>query len=410
MLHIEPARRTVVLVPGAPYRRRMRIGLVAVAVLALTTSFAAPRPAEACSPGECSAWKEFTPAFGATIPAAGVLVFEYTFGEYTDPPDAALPGLTLTVEDDGGVAVAGTLALGPAPNTLVWRPDAPLSPGTSYSLEIVADNTVFADAWCADATVTAQAEFAADDLGLPVAAAPPLEVVFASEVMEEHELAALVCCDGAIPYVGGCTGPPWDEGFCASTKGWGWLAATVTLDAAAWSDARGQLGYIGFDFGATVSERRSPQSFCVTPEVIDFVTGEKVQGPMLCPDAGVEAELGARPLDPAAALAAACVGDPYTCVVDGGSWDESMCQPWGVDDSATDTSPTEGASETSPTSSDTGETDTAETDTADETVTAGENSEKSGCACATAPPSSALGLLVLVALLRRRRPGRHRPS
>ena len=157
MLHIEPARRTVVLVPGAPYRRRMRIGLVAVAVLALTTSFAAPRPAEACSPGECSAWKEFTPAFGATIPAAGVLVFEYTFGEYTDPPDAALPGLTLTVEDDGGVAVAGTLALGPAPNTLVWRPDAPLSPGTSYSLEIVADNTVFADAWCADATVTAQA-------------------------------------------------------------------------------------------------------------------------------------------------------------------------------------------------------------------------------------------------------------
>lgn len=378
----------VVLVRDAAYRGRMPRRSLILAILAGAAAFAAPGRADACFPASCSAWKAFTPAFGPTIPAEGVLVFQYTFGEYTDPSADALAALTFSVEDEGGAPIAGTLALGPALNTLVWRPDAPLSPGTSYSVELVADNTTLDESWCADAMVTLQADFAADDLGLPITAPPPIEAVFSSALMEDFDLAALVCCDDATPYTGGCDSPPWDTGFCASTQGWGWLNAELSLDAAVWKDARGQLGYNGFDFGATSSQLQSPQSFCVTPEAINFATGETVKGPMLCPDAAVAAELGAKPRDPGAALATSCIGDPYTCVVDGGTWDRSMCQPWGAGDS--DTTPTEGGSDMGSSGADTGQQD----------------GKDGGCACDSAPRSSPAGLLVLLALLRRRRRAR----
>lgn len=106
-------------------------GVTTLALFALVSLPTTEARASACEE-DCYGWVALRPAFGATVPATGVLAFEYT---RTDPDLTSFDEteLDLLVVDGSAVTVTGTLALDRDFERIVWRPDAPLVPGELYT-------------------------------------------------------------------------------------------------------------------------------------------------------------------------------------------------------------------------------------------------------------------------------------
>jgi hypothetical protein len=156
------------------------------------------------------------------IAADGVLAFFIDFGR----AESALAHATVTVRDAGGATIDGTLTVNADFSLLLWRPTAPW---------IAGDHTVVtrldAVAWAVAVEGNAGGgcipedhtfEFVVEADPLPAPTAPTVLVETEYVVSEDDSLAALVCCDGAMPtwgasYDPGICPPPrtnWFDGAC----------------------------------------------------------------------------------------------------------------------------------------------------------------------------------------------------
>lgn len=376
-----------------------------------------PARADACSPNFCRAWKSFELTHSTPVPGEGVLVIAASFGDgFDEPLETDLGALLVEVSSEMGEVITGEIELVPQPLVIVFRPDAPLLPG-KYDVHVSADNSVFGDeAWCAEALIdhVGSVDVSADPL--PETVAPP--VTGKSEVVVEElfSLESLVCCDDAIPVEVDCgyPGVQWSSGVCRPTEGLVRLKAIFTADAEALAASGGQLVVDGFDLESHTLSVVSGDVVCVTPTVMNLATGKSAEGEEVCVGAELIDQLGPIDLDPAEALAEECVGEPYTCDVDAGTWDSRACVPWPPgEDTTTSGGETTGTS-TSGTGTGTGtsagttgvDTTDGATDTADTSATSGgEATPEVACACRSdaSGPSGLLWLVVALPLLRRRR-------
>ena len=426
-----------------------RLGFVLVVPLSLAV-LAGPRVADACQPDPCWGADQFR-TFGstqATVATDGVVAFEYERGIGMLEEAQALEYIDVLVSDDVGNVIPGALEAWATSGIALWRPSAPLPPDTALEVTVTVDNTSIAAA-TAPRLVGCNPDLAFD---LPIVTGstalpeivtdgitPISEVVFAPNL---NDLSGLVCCDGAYPSVpglgdcGGGGGAQWLEGHCTATSGEARLDAGFEFAELLALDMDDDLlAIMVADAGWTVRSAIDEPSvttwdtepFCARLDVWSLARGTRVQTDEVCFGEDVADQLGPTGIDPSAELEAQCVGEPYTCEVQegfGSSWNSRDCEPW--TDSAGDSTGgdesgdagdadggTEGgsANETGTAQTDAGTADDGD-DTTPSTASDGESSGSGGqdgatdrgCACSSDPQSdvSALGLLVLLALRRRR--------
>ncbi|MCA9663659.1 MAG: hypothetical protein KC486_35340 [Myxococcales bacterium] len=307
---------------------------------------------EAAACDDCDdSWQEVTPAFADTIPADGVLTFRYS--GYGD-----LDTLTLTVRSEDEALVDGAAELSEGP--LVWRPAAPLTVGERYTFALLAANPYGSCNNDTPAEIELEGEFTATEPVRPQPRWDAVEVTHRVEVYRSHALEDVVCCEGDAPEITGCGYLLGEE--CTSLHGDGHLHTDFRIDPAAWPEAQGQLYYAPFtttyDGAEVVTFDDSDPFPCAVLTATDLATGEVHKGPTHCPDPALEDELGARSIDPREALPCEKL---YVCEIDEdyGRWDYTDCRRW----------------------------------------------RGGGCSCATAGPTGAAPLLVLLAFAfaRRRR-------
>lgn len=364
----------------------------------LAAVMSAPQPASAtCEPEGCEAserW-EYMALVSPVIATDGVLVFDALRG-----PDAwvlhdgvAFQVISAEVTADGQ-PITGSFEVTVGWSGLVWRPDAPLPPGATVSMMMMIDNeSLWPVASCPD-TVLDLGPFVAEvsDGPMPVLdpAAVTLTVQSQYRVDPRPTLDTMVCCDGAYPFHsnGSCdTDPDWGTGYCASTRGWGTLSSTWTVDRSGlapelannvvWRvlidgqphQSRPQLDSVSTEYDRT---------FCGSVELRSLASGEVMQLDVQCPADEYADMLGELGIDPSDALAQNCQGQPYVCEVIGtgsnGEWDENACMPYAGGDG--------------------------------ETGDPGANDGGDGQGCSVggqAPATWTLGLLAVLGLVRRRR-------
>jgi MYXO-CTERM domain-containing protein len=391
-------------------------------LLSAVTLFAAfaglPGEAEACSPDPC--WFDVTwidriePVNHAAIPSDGVLVLAATAGSQLPVADLAAR-LSLTVMLDGE-PVLGAVEDTVVPGVIVWRPDQPLNEGTSYAVtgEFLNDAGAV-EAGCGVAALPLEFDFAAISPSEPLAA-PEVVAEASVEIVESSDLADLVCCDGAYPYANDCGGDQtdWGVGACAAARGRGFLhldiKAVSPIDPASAAMLATVIRVDGEEVArglapAFAARRDGPA--CVVVEQIHLDSGFSVVTEEQCVGDELVAELGERELDPALVLDAQCEGPMYVCEssAEGGQWDPEQCTELAdpeppVESEGPPTSESEG-SESAGSGSAGSESEGSESSDGGPDA----EGEQQGCACAStdADPALLLGLLVVPALLRRRR-------
>jgi len=287
------------------------------AVLLLRTGVA-----EACDDGPYP-WQAVEPAFAAEVPADGVLAFFSRGGE-------AYWEVKVEVRSAGGELLGGALERSDA--LILWRPLLPLKEGEEYSVQARADNSDYGAEdveW--SGTVRASA---------PVGSQRPeprWDAITVRHWVELHpstDLDDQVCCLGSLPRDSTCGSSSAADG-CAPTRGTHRLHAELTIDPSARAEALGQLHYLDFDQADNQVEQlpSSPSSNplpCVVLRATDLITSESIQGPTICPEAALEAELGEVELDPRETLSCESlqVCEIHETDVFSMGWDPEDCRKW----------------------------------------------------------------------------------
>lgn len=348
--------------------------MVRRSALALLAALAPWRPAAACTPDPCAetiAFVGLEPASDSEVPTDGVLVLRANwFGTFE--PQALREGLTLAVRLDDA-PVAGALESTNITGVLVWRPAAPLAAAATYQVRATFDNPGDVPSACAAAEVEVEFEFlTARGPALPLSA-PRLSGGESLIEAPRVDLDSIVCCDGAYPraqvFCGIDHGLVWSEGQCTSRVS----TASVRLDMHARNDlddaTTGQLVYtlvtddkpgaptLGTRFGRAID-----RPTCFRVEQRSLATGDATLSDQVCFGEMWADELGEKPQVPALD---GCLGELYTCEVDGDAWDPEACTPLALDDELPHTYP--------------------------------------GCGCATTRSDAGLLALPLLMLARRRR-------
>lgn len=323
------------------------------------------------------------------IAADGVLAFSVAYGR----ADTALEFFTVTVRDAMGATLDGELEVNADFSLIVWRPAMPWVAGDHTvvtRLDTAAWSTAINGA-PAGACLTNDRtfEFVVEPDPLPAPAAPKLLAEQSYARWPDDSLAALVCCDGAMPSLTSNPGycPSYrithDDGACAPMQELGVLAVsyTATLPAAVAGNAVTRL----IDADGIVRHGTSMRLFapqCLQLETLDLARGV-VFTEERCHGDDLADSLGTVPIDPSPGLTS-CTGPTYVCEIDKfDRWDETRCVTW-----------PDGAPFEVP------EPASMEDDTA-----ASEAAAEDGCGCTTRrAPAALLALtLPLLALRRRRR-------
>lgn len=280
--------------------------IAAVAIIAPSALSATEARAHPCAE-DCYGWVELRPAFGATIPASGVLAFEYDRIEPDfDSFDEA--DLDVVVVDGSAVTVAGSLELDRDFARILWRPDAPLVPGQAYTVWLSAvsyPDPDLGDFGCAEKVppVFLNVDVVASETLPPLTALPALAVDFSAALREDYDLRTIVCCKDARPTAScGVTHTSSVDG-CAGTRGTNQLVVDLELRPDEWERSAGQLAFAGLRFGeAHATLPPSDEAACFTPRVKNLLTGEVLSGEAHCPPDELAAAIGPVELDPADSL------------------------------------------------------------------------------------------------------------
>ena len=361
-----------------------------------------PDTARACGPEPCdpsTIFEDLQPVNAAAIPIDGVLVLQAT----TElPNESVISRLEVTVMR-AGLPVAGSVETTAGDGVLVWRPSEALVPGphAAHLKYVHGDDSSYCGI---PGDFEEDFTFEVQDVPAQPLAPPTVEPVQTVTITEDERIDNIVCCDEAFPYEDYGCGPSedifWSRGECAAFSGTGFLKITLTVDPMQGPALSGLLLRTVLVDGAPVKSGaidqfvlRDDRPFCTQVELRNLATGETSVSAQQCHGDDVATQLGPQMLDPERTLADKCEGPLYTCTVLEGvprRWDKDDCTP------------IEGQEGTDTASSDTASSDAASSDTGGE---GGQNEPVGrGCACDSGPgePMTAIGLLG-VAMLRRRR-------
>lgn len=367
----------------------------------------APRPAAACSPDDCSFIDVDDPIAspGDTVASDGVIVL-WLIDEYGGPsPDAVSVEV---LPSGGGEPVAGVIEHDLELEILVFRPDAPLAPG-SYDVNVVTAESDCFPAGDQTFTVEVVAEI------LPAAIGPSPTSTVEYDTTEVVQLDTIVCCDDAAPTQDSCGGVYNSTGSCVSAVDRGWLH--VDIDAAPGLTAVERSNVVVrrtvegntavLPAGTTTLQLTRDEPFCVLLELVHVAQGEVVAAEELCFESAEGEPLGLFEIDPRPELEATCTGVPYVCEATDWEWNLGQCMafPTGDDDGGTgDTGDDSGVF---------GE-DSGSDGTGGDSSPPAATGDDSGCACATTPAGGrdlAWWALAWVLARRSRTPrARHRAS
>lgn len=361
-------------------------GLLESLALAFPIATATPGNAAPC-PGydpceNLDFWSSLAAHNAAAIPGDGVLVLQGAHRGGWD--DHVLEHIDLEVTLDGQ-PIAGALTRSAADGVLVWRPEAPWTPGAPYQLHANVTNAIDVSG-CAPASFEVAADLIVGaEPGGPIAA-PTFTA------LEDHRfdpvvaLENLACCEGEVPapLVSGCstTYLGWTPGACFAVTGVGTLRLDLTVTPAQSGPIVRQSLHrsivdgqpLDADLalpGAVMRTLFASAPVCVAIEAQDLATDNVVRGPETCFGDAFADELGPRPTE---------LPDSYHCQLQrceltDGAWDLQRCTPLDI-----------------PVDPDSEPEGNAEEDTKDAPA----------CGCDTST-AAGLGLLVLPALRRRRR-------
>ncbi|MBZ5708649.1 MYXO-CTERM sorting domain-containing protein [Nannocystis pusilla] len=368
-----------------------------------------PTQARACDPvfDECLADLELMTE--GPLPLDGALVWRPVF---TDPEAGSFSqfavesGATVVVTPMGGGAeVQGAVTGIQSVQAIVWRPTGELPADTTLEVEVTFDNSKLFCFGDFEPTLTRKFTVSTGSETAPPVVAPELTGETSVALIGHSRAETLICCDGAFPtwtMVDDCgLAFDWSEGTCASLVGTGWLDVALTLDADAVAAANHQVGYVfesnagtyAFVAGSTTIAVRLDQPLCGKVRATRLATGEETLGPEVCFGEDLQAMLGEQVMDPLPTLAA-CAGQPYTCesISDGDeTWDPNACTPWPEDSTPTTSAGSSGESDSS------GSDGTSSSDGgASDSGTAGMDTDKAGCACASGPAGDGWGLAALL--------------
>lgn len=378
--------------------RRKSIGAVAGLLF-----LGVPRVADACSANPCSDTGTFLSFSIAneTLSTDGVLLIEaMVFPGLAMSADEADALVELTVTDGRGSEIKGVLD--GVPGVYVWRPLDPLVAGDLLTVDFAVSQDNCYGPFDGSTTVTVI------DESPPALVVPTVAFEQGYRLEEQEDLDALVCCDGAYPYIV-CEIPPtpWtDAGYCVTATGLGY--AEATLDVSDFDAALASTTRIDLVVNGKVAESRGGanvllnpiftvsriEAFEVTTRIVDVATGDELPGEVFTADGGGLGEPGLQPLDADVGLRANCQTAPYVCEHDGSAWIETACTPYWDDEAGSST------------------TD-AETDIGTSSGSGGADAvqDASGCGCTGGgtPTTSAVMLMGLLGL-RRRQSSAPRPN
>ena len=291
----------------------------------LTAGLLVTAPSVALASEDClDGWVAMEPAFTDTIPADGVIALRADgYG-----PDESVD---IAVYPNFGEPIAG--ALERSAGMLVWRPAQPLTPGLGYTLHLRAYNRA-ADEYCGfPEEIELLETFTASEPGRPE---PRWELIDVRHWVEVHPSGAsedIVCCDGAYPWYDDYQGGYALGDQCAATRGEGRLHTAYAIAPEAWRLGQGQLGYRPF-YDLEV-EHAYVSAFdpdvplpCAELSATDLVTGYVLRGPPVCPDPALAEQLGEYVLDPRDTLTCDTL---QTCEEAEDSilgWDPDDCRRW----------------------------------------------------------------------------------
>ena len=351
---------------------------------------------EQCATSEF--WSSLEPHNAAKIPTDGVLVLQ---GAHNGPwDDSVLANVAVEVTLDGQ-PIAGALELGSAYGVLVWRPQDPWTPATTYQAHVKATHVDPEGYYCAPAEIAWDGEVVIDAAPGGVLVASELTGTPSVQQQPQVSLETLACCEGASPteYYDGCGGTyvQWDSEMCAPLAATGFLVVEFTGTPAATGPAAQQIVYSHKAEGIAPFEGLEPNftvvataPFCVALAARDLASGKVVVAPEQCFGDDVAAQLGPQVLAPPASLKC----ELQQCEPNGTGWDPDKCTPLDPDET--------------PTGSDT-VTDgpDSEAGSSSDSDSGGEDLVPKGCACDSDAGGDA-SLLALVGALglvtRRRRP------
>lgn len=352
-----------------------------------------PNEAEACPGGgyypcaDFDFWQDITPINAAKIPADGVLLLQ---GTHENGDDADwLTKIELTVTKDGQ-PIAGALAATSAHGLLIWRPDAPWTPGATYQMSGLVTNPDFGTYACGPVTLPFAADLVIDtEIGTTLA---PVEfsATVKTQTFPEVTLATLACCPGATPSegYGGCGGTyvNWDETTCAPTSTHGYFSVDLAGMPAATGPAANEILYTLKTNGAVQATSLAPTfgvyldtAFCAVIEAQDLASGKVTVSEEQCFGEDLADVLGVHPVDPSKQLACSL----QQCEVVNGMWDPMNCTPYDPENVPT----------------------TSDTMSSSDSDSGGQDDGGKGCACQTTAAGDAglLALVAIVGLTRRRR-------
>ncbi|MEM7156725.1 MAG: MYXO-CTERM sorting domain-containing protein [Myxococcota bacterium] len=338
----------------------LRPSLVVV-VMALVASVPATAWASTqCRPtfDQCSCsngLEEFEPAV-STLAPDGVIRFHAVQYGGSAGLEPVLPFVDVRVFANSS-AVDGALEYDEALDIVVWRPNAPLAPGTEHSVSIGIDNDAISDAVDPEGVHCIGDSQAARSVTTTLEPLP--ELAFEDPVMSEessvaeaHDLDTVVCCDDAYPSLDDCGELRWFEGECSSVVNRGTLHVhgelpPIELESHVEADIVVRMVRTdGEEFdnaprGETTADLWAHEPMCARMEVVSLARGVLWEGPEQCFGEGMADVLGDHPIENPGGLFG-CEGQPYVCEHDGDRWDSERCDPWGdpvpgADESGDDT-------------------------------------------------------------------------
>lgn len=383
--------------------------------LTLTGGALVPTQAHACEPGFDECLTDLELITEGPLPLDGALVWRPVFSSpdvgSVSQSSVESAATVVVTPMGGGAEVQGTVTGIESVQAIVWRPTGELPADTTFEVEVTFDNSELICFGDFEPTLTRKFTVSTGSETSPPVVAPELTGETSVQLVGHSEADTLICCDGAFPtwvMIDDCgLAFDWTEGTCASTVGTGWLDVALTLDADTVAAANHQVGYVfesnfgdyAFLADSTQIDVRLSQPLCGKVRATRLATGEETFGPEVCFGEELQAMLGEQVMDPLPTLAA-CAGEPYTCEsisdVDD-TWDPNACTPWPEDSTPTTSVGSSGDSDSSGESDSSGSDSTSSSDGgASDSETAGMDTDKGGCACASGPTDNGWGLAALL--------------
>lgn len=317
------------------------LGLTAVSALLL-----APDLARACDlEPQCASYRSVELSNTALTSDGAVLWHATRSRQEGANENDVLAATTLEAFDDDGTAVAGSLELayrGARTDVFAWRPDEPLTTGTSLSISLSIDNDALEEC---DQPIDETYDVQVIDGQAQAPSLPDLSFETTYSIRQDYEIDDLLCCDGAYPAVaqGSCEGETvgWSEGSCTGSQGTGVALGTFQVGALA-ADAAGhtmiELRIDGVAVAATpgfadesisLHSDNSQTVQQMTIAIVNVLDGTVLESDPFTNDGGDPDALGPIDID-IDAFAAQCEEEPYVCeqLEDArGYWDPMACAP-----------------------------------------------------------------------------------